>query len=323
MRLIHLLRLPAPGFPMEAATGDPTLDAFLRDTDGRLVGSASIRRPSLMEVADHLVEARDRALETGASTDEASRIAVEEYGDPEPLAAAQRRARARIFWLVGIAAWLWSGIMTALLLVLLQWTDWTLLWFLTVLPQGPVMGYGFAYAIGPPSMPRPGLPGREVGRSFTVALRGGPRLVGFGLLLGTAVVGSLVLTGLLGWGLFAEAPWGASLFVLVMAGLALSVTGPVLVHIEVGSEGFGYRSALREVQVRWDQVVGVEKESGLFGVLRPPIGPKVRLRWCDEPDGPVSEVRMRLDGSMINVDRLLAALDRHAPQASSRPSGRS
>ena len=312
MRLIHCLRLPAPGFPREAATGDPTLDAFLRDTDGRLVGSRSIRRPYLLELADHLVEARDRAIETGVSPDEASRFAVEAYGDPEPLVATQRRARARIFWVTGLATWLWNGVMVALLLILLEFPDWTMLWVLTVLPLGPLMGYGFAYAIGPSSAPRPVF-ADEVDGSFTVALRGGPRLAGVILLLGTAVAGALVLSGLMGWGLFAEAPREASLFLLILSGLLLTGTGPLLVHIEVDAEGFGYRSALRDVRVRWDQLVGVDRELGPVGVLRPPIGPKVRLRWCEEPGGPVSELRMHLDGSMINVDRLLAALDRRAP----------
>ena len=61
------------GYPREVLTGDDTLDEYLRDLNSQFVGVKKIRRSTLAEAKDHLVEARDSLIAEGVSPAEASR----------------------------------------------------------------------------------------------------------------------------------------------------------------------------------------------------------------------------------------------------------
>lgn len=52
-----LLRLPSPKWEADLATGNAPIDDYLKEIDAGLVGAKSVRRMTLLEAKDFLLEA--------------------------------------------------------------------------------------------------------------------------------------------------------------------------------------------------------------------------------------------------------------------------
>ena len=91
------LRFPTPGFPADLATGDARIDAHLVALDAALVGAAAVRRQTVIEARDFLLEARDHARDAGRDEAIAVNEAIAALGPIEAIAREQRAGRAALF----------------------------------------------------------------------------------------------------------------------------------------------------------------------------------------------------------------------------------
>ena len=92
-----LLRFPSSGFPADLATGDARIDAHLVALDAALVGAASVRRQTVMEARDFLLEMRDHARDAGRDHAAAVDDAIAALGPIKAIAREQRASRLAIF----------------------------------------------------------------------------------------------------------------------------------------------------------------------------------------------------------------------------------
>lgn len=157
MLLRLLLRLPSPGFSRNGMTGDSELDAFLRELDRHLVGSSWIRRPYLLEAADHLLQSQKKHAASDTPSRSAASRAIEGFGKPARWAADQRRSRRRIFLATAATAWLIFGGLLALFLLAIALPNLRL-WIAITLPFGVLMGHFHGYLAGPLLSPVATLP---------------------------------------------------------------------------------------------------------------------------------------------------------------------
>ncbi len=147
-----LLRPPSPRFPADVAAGDARIDDYLIRLDAALAGSAAVRRQTLLE-------ARDFLLEAGAGTSDAAlRSAIDAFGPVEQIAGEQRRERRRLLfstaWRAGPA---FAVLMLAMTLIDkglddLHWGVHAGVFIFHTLFFGGCMGYYVAYLM-PKSMP--------------------------------------------------------------------------------------------------------------------------------------------------------------------------
>lgn len=97
MRIHRLTRFPKNAFPCELLTKNQTVDSYLQSLDAGLVGSAGVRKTTLEEVRDHLLEHTEQLVMQGSTEQKAAEQAVNEFGDAELHAKAQRQERYKLF----------------------------------------------------------------------------------------------------------------------------------------------------------------------------------------------------------------------------------
>lgn len=298
-----MLRLPFPGFPADLRTGDVRIDRFLEALDGALVGSAGIRRTTLLETRDTLLEARDRAREAGG--DEAASLAdtIEAFGTPAEIGREQRRGCATRFRKLALA----MGLLFATLMLAIG---------LAAAPHpgarpevmalmfGLPMGFLFAYVI---PAPLPTARDAGDGSDFRVHY---PRLsiamAWVALLLFGGLETTLAL-GLADLGPLASIRWQA-LALLVAINLKnvlaafdglrfrAKVVGDVL-HLRTGFGG--------AVAVPRTRIVSIDRRGPLFQLFWPGYGRLHRVTWRDD-DGRLRHSHVSLNREVIHGDRLLA-----------------
>lgn len=319
MRLRSLLRLPSPGYPSDVTTGDPEFDKFLSAVEEGMHGAVSIRRPYLVELADHLVARKRHLLDQGVAPIDATKQVLLEAGDPKQSAGYQRRARLRLFVTCTLVGWLGLGVSCGLVLRVVAWPNPLPFWLMNVLPLGLLMGHFFGYLAGAPSPCAP-LAGGNEGR-LTVVPSGATKLAGEVLLLGLLVVAMLLAMAAGGIGPLAGTPIGAVLLLVGLASVLLPTALSALATFEIDPDGITYKGWFRSTRIRWQQLQDAQASRAWASVLRPPIGTKLRLAWLD--DAGVGHQRVvLLDGGMVNADRLLALLDaRSMPESVRRPEG--
>lgn len=90
-----LLRLPSPRFPADVATGEARIDGYLMRLDAALAGSAAVRRQTLLEARDFLLDA------SAGASDAALQAAIDAFGPAEQVASEQRLERRRLLISIG------------------------------------------------------------------------------------------------------------------------------------------------------------------------------------------------------------------------------
>ena len=301
-----LLRLPSPRFPADLATGDARIDGYLIRLDAALTGSAAVRRQTLLE-------ARDFLLEAGAGASDATlQVAIDAFGPVEQVASDQRRERRRLLfstaWRTGLA---FAVLMLAMRFIgkSLDGTHWGVhvgMFLFSAVFFGGCMGYFAAYVM-PKSMPAaadaPG-PGH-----FVVRYPSSSRRMSMGLLAVMGTIELLLAAGLAGAGPFAHNAPALAAFLLTinlktvlaaMTSLRFSAT------IEDGTatfDGLGGTAIVRR-----DQIVSVDTPNPMVQLLWPGFGRARRVTWRDD----AGKRRRRLLPQNIEVihgDRLVAWLE--------------
>lgn len=301
-----LLRLPSPRFPADLATGDARIDGYLVRLDAALTGSAAVRRQTLLEARDFLLEAG-----AGAS-DAALRSAIDAFGPVEQIAGEQRRERRRLLfstaWRTGLG---FATLMLAMNLIDkgIGATHWSILagvFLFSAVFFGGCMGYFAAYLM-PKSMPAAAdapSPGH-----FVVRYPVKSRRISMALLAGMGLLQVLLAAGLANMGPSADTPPALIVFLLtlnlktLLAAMTSLKFGATVDAATITLDGLGGRTTVRR-----DRVVSFDAPGALTQLLWPGFGRARRLVWRDDAD----TLRRRLlpeNSELIQGDRLIAWLE--------------
>src|SRR5690606_17383716 len=80
-----LTRFPSSKFPQDLLTQVPVFDDYLCQLDAELLGRASLRKVTLEEVRDHLLEQQVALMDQGLVAEVAAQQALEGFGSAEEL----------------------------------------------------------------------------------------------------------------------------------------------------------------------------------------------------------------------------------------------
>jgi hypothetical protein len=299
-----LLRLPSPAFPADARTGDTRIDAYLETLDRELVGAVGIRRHTLVEGRDFLLESLETARAAGADEDQALR---------EAIAGEQREARAKLFrtiaWKLGLGfATLMLG---AALLGANAWNamSWPLLiggFAFNFAFFGGCMGYFYAYTYSKSMPADQDAPGPD---TFLVHYTRLSIAMSWVLLLALGSVEVLLALGLAGWGPLRDWSTPMSVFLLLINLKTVSAAATSLrFHAVVSADMLLLTGIGGEARVRREQVVSLTVPSALSQLLWPGFGRAHRVTWRDDA-GALRSMLISLNQDLVHGDRLIAWLE--------------
>lgn len=305
-----MLRLPSPGFPTDLRTGDARIDRFLEDLDGELVGSAGIRRATLLETRDTLLEARERAREAGADESAALAETIEAFGTPAQIGREQRRGCASRFrTLAAVTGLLFATLMLGFGVVAMPrpGTDLSVLALAFVAQAamfGLPMGFLFSYVIAAP-LPATGDAGDASG--FTVHYTRLSAAMAWALLIGFGGLEVALALGVAGLGPLAQIRWQA--LVLLMAinvKNVLAAFDGLRFRARVAGDVLHLRTAFGgTVAVPRARIASIVRRGPLFQLLWPAYGRIHRLAWHDDA-GRLQHRHVSLNRELVHGDRLLA-----------------
>jgi hypothetical protein len=307
-----LLRLPSPGFPMDMRSGDTRVDAYLETLDSALPGSASVRRRTLLEARDYLMEALEHARTHRTDENTALSDAIDDFGQAQHIGREQRRTCAASFrtlaWRTGLTFATIMLLFSLLGLGKLAIT-WQMLAFAFVFNAvffGIFMAFFFVYVF-PQSMPAAqdaSGPGR-----FTVHY---PRLsirMAWGLVIVFGTMQILLAAGLVGWGLFSNWPMSAVILMMMLnVKTILAAIDALFFQAKVEADALHLGGLGGHASITRDQIVSVVKPGLMFQLLWPIYTDIRRLTWRDDA-GKTHCRHLSLNRELIHGDRLMAWLE--------------
>jgi hypothetical protein len=319
-----MLRLPSPGFSPDLRTGDAGIDRFLEALDGALVGSAGIRRATVLETRDTLLEVRDRARAAGEDEAAAVSEAIAAFGTPAQIGDEQRRGCASRFRKLALAmGLLFAALMLVIGLVAGPWPGahpWGLavMFVLQALLFGLPMGFLFAYVI-----PAPLPTARDAGDGSGFDVHYPPLSMAMArvALISSGGMEVAQALGLAGLTPLAQFRWQLLAVLLVInAKNVLAALDGVCFRAQVVDDILHLRTALGgAVQVPRARIVSIVRRGPLFQLLWPTYGRIHRLAWRDD-DGRVRHRLLSLNRELVHGDRLLAWCEQ-AARAQPGPAG--
>lgn len=306
-----LLRLPSPALPTDLLTGDARLDAHLRALDAALAGAASVRRQTVMEARDFLLEARDHARAEGVPADVAADRAIEALGEISAIASEQRARLASLFWKAGLA----MGVSYATLMLgfsllgggaSLSPVALAIVFVLQALFFGGSMGYLTAYVF---QRAEPKAADSDGPGHFRVAYTLTGIRTSYGLVVAFTLSAIIVGAGLFGVGPFASSsPWWMVALLLVNLRVVLTALRGAWFRAEVRGDTLSIDGLGQRVTIARSAVSGMRRDPALLQLLIPGFG----LSWCitwRDGDGRTRRTRVSLSNDLVHGDRLLAWLE--------------
>lgn len=318
----QLTRLFGPKFPQDLKTEQPEIDAFLQQMDARLAGAAKVRKHTLEEIRDHLLESQTARMARGQSPAEAAQQAVSDFGDIEAHAKTQRKSLYRSFWLT----LLFTGGGFALLMSFfylgdeVMGKDWgvvTAIFAFNFIFFGFFMAYltVFSFAPGKDSQQLQLQPRAEE-EPIQVQSTSKEKRYAIGMLVVMAGLGMMGVAGLLGIGFFANV---SPLYCIGLAVLAF--------HNALGMSSAWNRYQLTQTHLQLQSWFGrrdiprnaismVKKAPAWMSYLYVGAGVLHWVYW-QESDGSGVKVKRKglvLNQEMLNMDALLASLHDDALQ---------
>lgn len=304
-----LLRLPSPNFEQDLLTGAPPIDAYLQQLDAGLIGAKSVRRLTLLDARDFLLEASEQAASD--SRDQAIKEAIAAFGDPATIARRQRADRGRVCRRWAAVYVLLFLAMIALLAVFdsdvreLGWVWLAIAGLLTGLWAGAWTALSLAPAI--PTNKAADAEGFVV--AFQPWLRTYTLLVWFPF-IGVAVLGTFFVTGIV-------SKSGLLLLFFGPVGLALGL-GIVTFQVEVNGHQLRIHRWQGSYDLRLDQIISFERLPWRYWLVTVLPGWPYRLRWFDDSCR-TRQVILSLDMDRLqNADRLESVLALAAESATAR-----
>ncbi len=311
--MLHtLLRLPSPRFPTDMRTGDARIDAYLETLDSALAGSAAVRRRTLLEARDYLLEALERARTDRGDENTALSGAIEDFGRAEHIARDQRRVCAASFWKLG---WRMGLAFAAMMLIFsllglgkltMTWQMLTFAFVFNALFFGTFVAFFFVYVF-PQPMPTPqdaSGPGRFAVHYPRLSIR-----MAWCLVIVFGAMQILLACSLIGRGLFGEWPLPIVILMLLLNAKTILAAIDALffqAHIEADTlhlGGLGGRANIKR-----EQIVSVITPGLLFQLLWPTYANIRRMTWRDDA-GRTHRRHISLNRELIHGDRLMAWLE--------------
>lgn len=309
--LASLLRLPSPALPTDLLTGDGRLDSHLRALDAALAGAASVRRHTVMEARDFLLEARDHACAEGLSGEAAANRAIEALGEISAIASEQRARLASLFWKAGLA----MGVSYATLMLVFSLlgggasaslTTVAIVFVLQALFFGGVMGYFAAYVF---QRAEPRAADSDGPGHFRVALTLTGIRLSYALVVAFTLSAAVVGAGLFGIGPFMGAsPWWMVALLLVNLRVVLTALRGAWFRGEVQGDrvtldGLGGRATIAR-----SAITAFRRDPPLMQLLVPGFGLSWCITWRAE-DGRTRRKRVSISNDLVHGDRLAAWLE--------------
>ncbi|CUS48087.1 MAG: hypothetical protein HLUCCO02_05900 [Idiomarinaceae bacterium HL-53] len=315
MRWYAFTRFPSPRFDNALATGFSELDQYLQDLDQCLVGAKSVRRLTLEEARDHLLEHTEMLIAQGKNEEEAASEAIQSFGSAEAHCKTQRKERVTLFFrmLVSFGA-MFAFLMTifAVIGTPMSEIDWVLIgqqFIFYALFYGTFMSYWFTFgfAQAKPTQSRADV---EEGDVLRVYSGKASKIAAVFLIIMMSFIGVMALLGTVGIAFMVHNHPIVNLLIAAI-GLQLAFSAPI---------AFGeYLLTQNELQIRvigekqtipLAQIQRIETLSRTQRLLRVRMGEPHILHWGT--NGELNQTMVLLNGEMHNSDQLLAALREHA-----------
>lgn len=317
-----VLKPASPSLPADVRTGDPAIDDYLSRIDAHLIGTRSIRRTTLVEARDFVVDATIDA----ADRDAAILAATREFGSPADIGGIQRRERHGVLLTIAVA----TGPTFALLMLLAQvlglpgpgdWGTRALVFVLNMLLFGLAMGASFAYAIGTPAPSKTPPTATEGGDGFTVAYRTSSRTLCRILIAVFGTMQLLLLLGLFGadpTGIFNAWMWP---LITLLLFVNLKNLGAPLHALRFRAEATPGALQIQRLAgpllLQRRQIVSVTEPAYPRQIFSTLFGQQRRIGWR-AGDGSLRHTIVSLNPDVINGDRLLAWLEAAAHDNAAR-----
>jgi hypothetical protein len=317
MSMAKIFRSSPRRLPADLATGDPGLDGRLQELDARLAGSAAVRRPTLQEARDFLLEVRERALESGRGPVEAVEEAVAALGDVGEIATEQRSRLRNGFFEDALSSGLGYGaLMTAIKGLQGEydgpWND-AALWFRVIgyfmfnaVFFGVLFSCTMTYLLSPRSTPRD----RDV-RADGFEVGQGKRYVWLAWVMAMLSAASLAMwmAALFGHGpFFPTAPMAAVLLSIISAYLCAGMAFNAMFRASVTHEAVMVRGLFGRQRIAREAVTEVRDAGVLERLASVYAAPSLIVSWRDD-GGAVRKSRIPSTPEVANIDRLRAWLD--------------
>lgn len=321
MNFHRLTRFPKHTFPGDLATGNAAIDQYLRDLDARLVGSQGVRKITLEETRDHLLESTDHMVAAGQPIEKAAEQAVVNFGDVEVHAKSQRQERYKLF----VTMFFRFGLTFATLMFLMslmstasflgeEKAERSLLENLPTMATifvfhatffGFFMSYWYTFAFTQ-AKPEP-VKLSATGEVLEVYSPKGSKYAAIFLLIVMGGISLSCLAGLFGWGYMA--PTGTALnVILFLLGAQLAIGGCVAWdRYELTQDTLTIRSFTGNHTVPRAGIVDLKEKPFWRSFVGLGIGKHYALIWRDDA-GQLHSINLVLNGEMHNSDSLIATL---------------
>jgi hypothetical protein len=318
MSMAKIFRSSPRRLPADLATGDADLDARLQELDTRLAGSAAVRRPTLQEARDFLLEARAHALNAGRDPVEAAEEAVAGLGDVGEIAAEQRSRLRSVFFEYALTSGLvYGALMTAFSGLHGEydgaWND-AALWLRIVgefmfraVFFGILLAGTATFLLNPRANPRPGSARAD---AFEVGQDKRYTWVAWLMAMFAAAMCALSVAALAGRGPFASVtPFAAGLFMLfISAHLCAGMVFNAMFRASVTREAVTVRGLFGRQRIARNAVTEVRDAGIVERLASIYAAPSLIVSWRDD-GGAVCTSRIPSTPEVANIDRLRAWLD--------------
>ncbi|WP_113907736.1 hypothetical protein [Aliidiomarina celeris] len=311
MKFHSLTRFPKHAFPADLNTNDAAIDQYLQTLDKGLAGSTGVRRVTLEEVRDHLLEQKSQLLCSGYSESEAGSQATANFGPAEHHAKAQRHERYKLF----ITMFFRFGLIFASLMLIMNListasvmenlSTLATLFLFNMTFYGFFMSYWYSFAFTQ-AKPAPATQ-TEQGEVLEVYSQKSSKYAAVFLFVAMGGIAVSCLLGLFGYGYMAASGPVLNIILFILGGqMAIGAhiawTRYTLSDTQLTQTSlFGSRTFSR------DAILDLKERPMWRQFLITSIGKQYALVWRDA-NGKTQQTTVVINGEMHNSDQLVATL---------------
>lgn len=318
------MRLRSPGLPADLATGDARLDAHLIALDAALAGFPAVRRQTLLEARDFLLEARDRARDAGRDDATAAQEAIALLGPIEEIAREQRASRMALFRSTVLSTGLGgAGVMLLLSLLRTGWAqaDWLALAGTFAFHAGffgITLGYFLTYVV---KRAEPAAQDAPAPGSFLVQFAPTSIAVSWGLAAVFGLACLLVAAGLAGVGPFVSMPTAMAVALLLISlRLTLGALRAARFRARVDADTLRIDGLFGPVVIARAAITGSNRATMPMQLLVPAAGLSHQIDWRDDSNR-ARRTWVSIAPDLVHGDRLIAWLEAAARARALSPAG--
>lgn len=319
MKWYAFTRFPSFRFETSLNTEYPAINAFLEQLDQQLVGAKSVRRLTLEEARDHLLEHTESLVDKSKAPPEAAQMAIASFGSPEEHSKVQRKERLKLFSRMATS----FGLMFAFLMTIFNVLGGPIeelnlalqakLFVFYALFYGILMGYWFTFgfAQAKPTQSKSVVDsGDELkvysGTSSKVAA------VFLGLVMGTIGIASILGAIEIG---FMQSNGTIVNVLLAILALQMAVGSPVAFgQYLLSKDTLKIQMLGRKEEVPLTSILQIETVAKWKRFFRMRIGEPFIIHWQDGEQE--KQTMILVNGEMHNSDQLLANLREQADNSS-------